>query len=134
MTDDEFRERLSRLEHGQMTLSGEVGTLRGEVHTLRDEVGVLRTGQLALSSEVGNLRGDVGTLRGEVHALRGEVTDIKSMLSHLMPMMIRIDEKLAAMPSAAEFYELRGRVEEISRRQPTTLGYTPPPGRSAQGG
>ncbi len=106
MTDDEFRERLSRLEHGQMTLSGEVGTLRGEV----------------------------GTLRGEVHALRGEVTDIKAMLSHLMPMMIRIDEKLAAMPSAAEFYELRGRVEEISRRQPTTLGYTPPPGRSAQGG
>lgn len=27
---------------------------------------------------------------------------------------------------AAEFYELRGRVEEISRRLPTPIAYTPP--------
>ncbi|MCW2236000.1 hypothetical protein [Azospirillum canadense] len=79
------------------------------------------------------MHGEMGSLRGEVSSLRGEVTEIKTILSQLMPMIVRIDERLSAMPSPAEFYELRGRVEEISRRQPTTLGYTPPPGRSVQG-
>lgn len=103
MSDDDIRRRLDRLEHGQD----------------------------AMRSDISSLRGEVGSLRGDMTSLRGEVTEIKAILSHLMPMMIRIDEKLASMPSAAEFYELRGRVEEISRRQPTTLGYTPPQGRTA---
>ena len=87
----------------------------------------------SLRSDMTSLSGEVGSLRGEVNSLRGEVTEIKTILSQLMPMIVRIDERLSAMPSPAEFYELRGRVEEISRRQPTTLGYTPPPGRSVQG-
>ncbi len=126
MSDNDIRERLSRLEHGQDALRGDVGSLRGEVTAMRGEMTSMRNGMNAL-------HGEMGSLRGEVNSLRGEVTEIKTILSHLMPMIVRIDERLSAMPSPAEFYELRGRVEEISRRQPTTLGYTPPSGRTAQG-
>ncbi|MEI8395562.1 MAG: hypothetical protein WCF85_12550 [Rhodospirillaceae bacterium] len=38
----------------------------------------------------------------------------------------RIEGILANTPQTAEFYELRGRVEEISRRLPNTLAYAPP--------
>ena len=34
--------------------------------------------------------------------------------------------RAADAPTASEFGELRGRVEEISRRQSVTLAYTPP--------
>jgi len=37
-----------------------------------------------------------------------------------------IKGRLLNMPQPAEFYELRGRVEEISRRLPTTIAYAPP--------
>lgn len=73
------------------------------------------------------LRSEVGALRSEVNGLRADVAEIKSTLAQLAPMMIRIDRKLADLPQPAEFYELCGRVEEISRRLPTTLAYVPSP-------
>ncbi|WP_448204466.1 hypothetical protein [Azospirillum sp. sgz302134] len=86
-----------------------------------------------IRSRLNRLEHGQDVLRGEMIALKEVVSDMKTTLSQLVPMMIRIDQKLSEMPSAAEFYELRGRVEEISRRQPTTLGYTPPPNRMPQG-
>jgi len=41
--------------------------------------------------------------------------------------LARIEGILANSPQAAEFYRLEGRVEELSRRLPTTLAYVPPP-------
>ena len=43
----------------------------------------------------------------------------------------RIEGVLASAPQTAEFYELRGRVEEISRRLPATLAYQPQPPRQS---
>lgn len=57
-----------------------------------------------------------------------DVAEIKGRLAE-MPTVAQIaalDAKLAIMPQPPEFYELRGRVEEISRRLPTTLAYAPP--------
>lgn len=39
--------------------------------------------------------------------------------------------RIAEMPTARDFGHLEGRLEEISRRLPTTIGYTPP--KSAAG-
>lgn len=43
----------------------------------------------------------------------------------------RIEGILANAPQSAEFYRLEGRVEEISRRLPTTLAYTTPTAKTA---
>jgi len=51
-------------------------------------------------------------------ALRGEVAEIKG--------------RIADMPTARDFGRLEGRVQEMSERLPTTIGYTPP--RSVSGG
>ena len=59
------------------------------------------------------LLGAVGRLDAKVNALSEDVAEIKGRLS--------------IMPHPPEFYELRGRVEEISRRLPTAIAYTPPP-------
>jgi hypothetical protein len=60
------------------------------------------------------LLGAVGRLDSKVGALAEDVAEIKGRLS--------------IMPQPPEFYELRGRVEEISRRLPTAIAYAPPPG------
>lgn len=114
---DDTRDRLIRLEHGQDALRGDLNTLRGDVNTLRDDVHTLRN--------------DMNMLRSDVNALRSDVAEMKSTLSQLIPMMVRIDQRLSDTPKASEFYERRGRVEEISRHQPTTLAYAPPPAKAA---
>ena len=50
-------------------------------------------------------------------------------LNHLAEDVAEIRGRLMNMPQPAEFYELRGRVEEISRRLPATLAYAPPGSR-----
>ncbi|HEY0837305.1 MAG TPA: hypothetical protein VGE72_25555 [Azospirillum sp.] len=55
----------------------------------------------------------VGRLDAKVNALAEDVAELKGRNTHL--------------PQPAEFYELRGRVEEISRRLPTPIAYAPPP-------
>jgi hypothetical protein len=67
-----------------------------------------------------------------------QIDSIKTTLSQMLPMLMRllenqarVDERLAHQPDPAEFYELRGRVEEISRRLPTTLAYPQPPQRQS---
>jgi hypothetical protein len=56
----------------------------------------------------------------------------------MLPMLIRIvegqarlEERLAGSLPPAEFHELRGRVEEISRRLPTALAYPQPAQRQS---
>lgn len=58
------------------------------------------------------LLGAVGRLDSKVNALAEDVAEIKGRMSNL--------------PQPPEFYELRGRVEEISRRLPTAIAYAPP--------
>ncbi|CAK0778802.1 putative LemA family protein [Azospirillaceae bacterium] len=55
------------------------------------------------------------SMDGRIHILEREVSEIKG--------------RLVSAPTAGEFGELKGRVEEISRRQPTTIAYTPPDDR-----
>jgi archaellum component FlaC len=62
----------------------------------------------------GILKG-MGRLESDVAHLQGDVTDIKATLAQLMPMIIRIDQKLSDVPSGTEVAELRGRVEEQSK-------------------
>ena len=56
---------------------------------------------------------------------------IVTMLQTQGERIARIEGVLASAPQTAEFYELRGRVEEISRRLPTTLAYQQPPQRQS---
>ena len=56
---------------------------------------------------------------------------IVTMLQLQGERIARIEGILANAPQTAEFYELRGRVEEISRRLPTTLAYPQPAQRQS---
>ena len=56
---------------------------------------------------------------------------IVAMLQVQGERIARIEGVLVSTPQSAEFYELRGRVEEISRRLPTTLAYQQPPQRQS---
>lgn len=91
----------------------------------------LEFGLDALRTDVNTLRTDVNTLRGDVSVMRNDMSEMKATLAQLVPMMIRIDQRSSDSPKASEFYELRGRVEEISRHQPTTLAYAPPPAKTS---
>lgn len=48
--------------------------------------------------------------------------------------LTRIETTLEHYPNPREFFELSGRVDEISRRLPTTLAYAPPAGRATKPG
>jgi hypothetical protein len=49
-----------------------------------------------------------------------------SRLNQMSEDIAWIKAHIANMPQPPEFYELRGRVEEISRRLPTAIAYAPP--------
>lgn len=65
--------------------------------------------------------------------MRNRDTEILTKLDQIIGILgqqgeriARIEGQLAAAPTSAEFHELRGRVEEISRRLPTPIAYQPP--------
>lgn len=64
----------------------------------------------------------------EIGKVRVEVAELKGRLSEMPTagQFAALDAKFGIMPQPPEFYELRGRVEEISRRLPTTIAYAPP--------
>ncbi|MEI6986136.1 MAG: hypothetical protein WCK65_08410 [Rhodospirillaceae bacterium] len=48
-------------------------------------------------------------------SIRSDIDDIKTTLARLVPMIVRIDERLSGVASATELAELKGRVEEQSK-------------------
>lgn len=44
----------------------------------------------------------------------------------LMMMVARLEGRVSDMPTARDFGRLEGRLEEMSARLPTVVGYTPP--------
>jgi hypothetical protein len=54
------------------------------------------------------------------------LAQILTLLQQQGERIARMEGIMASAPQTAEFYELRGRVEKISRRLPTTLAYAPP--------
>jgi len=48
-------------------------------------------------------------------SIRSDVDEIKATLARLVPMIVRIDEKLSTVASSSELAELRGRIEEQSK-------------------
>lgn len=117
--NDENQDRLIRLEHGQERTNDRLDRLEHGQEQTNERLSRLEHGQEQTNERLNRL--EVGQ-----DALRGDVSEMKAVLSQLMPMMIRIDQRLSDSPKASEFYELRGRVEEISRSQPTTLAYPAP--------
>ncbi|QJE72178.1 hypothetical protein HHL28_02825 [Aerophototrophica crusticola] len=55
-------------------------------------------------------------------------------LASLGDRLTRIETNMTHYPNPREFFELSGRVDEISRRLPTTLAYAPPAGRATKPG
>lgn len=65
--------------------------------------------------------------------LENDVADIKATLGRLEPVLMtilqgqaRLEGRISDMPTARDFGRLEGRLEEMSRRMPTTIGYSPP--------
>ncbi|CAK0771006.1 hypothetical protein WCLP8_4660015 [uncultured Gammaproteobacteria bacterium] len=69
----------------------------------------------------------------QIGAIRASLVRLEPMIIKIMESQARIEGRIEGMPSATEFGELRGRVEEISRGQGVTLAYTPPESRRAGG-
>lgn len=44
----------------------------------------------------------------------------------------RLDGRMTNMPDARDFGRLEGRIEEMSARLPTVIGYSPPPRSAAE--
>jgi hypothetical protein len=89
-------------------------------------------------ARLGQVEQDIADIKLTMAGMPGAVTDIKSTLAQMLPMLIRIvegqarlEERLAGSLPPAEFHELRGRVEEISRRLPTALAYPQPAQRQS---
>lgn len=68
-----------------------------------------------IETSILDLNKGVGRLESDVAHLQADVSDIKATLAQLMPMIVRIDQKLTDLPSASEVAELRGRIEEQSK-------------------
>jgi hypothetical protein len=80
-------------------------------------------------------------IEADIAVLKAGQDTIKAMLSQFLPMLVKLSEDMAEIkgraigaPSARDFGELSGRVEEISRRQSVTLAYQPPEPRRTGGG
>jgi len=59
------------------------------------------------------------------------VADIQDTQQEHGRQLASIKARLEIMPQPPEFYELRGRVEEISRRLPTTIAWAEKPARQS---
>jgi len=57
----------------------------------------------------------IARIEARMDYMQGDIAEIKATLAQLVPMIIRIDQKLSDMPTQAEVAELRGRVEEQSK-------------------
>lgn len=86
-----------------------------------------------IEGDIADLKRDVAEIKSDVAGLKREVAEIKSTLARLEPMILRILEmqarlegRIADMPTARDFGRLEGQVEEMARRLPIPLAYTPP--------
>lgn len=64
----------------------------------------------------------IARIEAHIAHMQTDIADIKATLAQLVPMIIRIDQKLSDTPTQAEVAELRGRVEEQSKFLQLALG------------
>ncbi|HYE53082.1 MAG TPA: hypothetical protein VEB20_26020 [Azospirillaceae bacterium] len=73
---------------------------------------------------------DVTAILGAIQDLGSRMeqrfNSVETKLGTLSERVARIEGQLGLLPNAQDFYTLKGRVDEISRAQPTTLAYAPP--------
>lgn len=59
-------------------------------------------------------------------SIEARLTALAEHVGEVAEDVAEIKGRLFNLPQPPEFYELRGRVEEISRRLPTAIAYAPP--------
>lgn len=128
--DDQFYERLARIE----AIQSEMQTQLAEIRT------GLKADQAETRAEQADIRKEQAAMQTTL-ALHGEqLSRIKGTLGRLEPMIIRILSDMSELhgqlkkaPTARDFGHLEGRLDEISARLPVPLAYQPPENRR-QGG
>lgn len=80
-----------------------------------DRVAGIETRMERMQGDVTGMQRDIAHVQSDITHMQGDITEIKATLAQLVPMIIRIDQKLSEMPTQAEVAELRGRVEEQSK-------------------
>lgn len=72
------------------------------------------------------MEGDISHLKRDVAEIKGTLARLEPMILRMVEQQARIDGRLEEMPNARDFGRLEGKVEEMARRLPIPLAYTPP--------
>jgi dihydropteroate synthase len=86
-----------------------------------------------MKSEMIRMGGEQARMGGEQARMSAEQTRVAQVLERLDDRMTAAEERAKRYDSILDVAELRGRVEEISRRMPTSLAYVPAPARAEVG-
>lgn len=132
---DMLKQHGETLAHLDTRLSRQEETLAGmNARLLTHEEGMAQVNRRMDRQE--HLLNELALVQRETAAM---VRGIDKRMDKLEDRMAAVTESFAEVRvtvkgqvPAAEFYELRGRVEEISRRLPTPIAYTPPPKTAAE--
>ncbi|WP_019849671.1 hypothetical protein [Desulfitobacterium sp. PCE1] len=92
--DQEIREILNKLLHGQTTMSEnidslqrDVSSMKGDISALQKDVGSMKGDISALQKDVGSVKGDISSLQKDVSSVKGDISalqkDVGSMKSDI---------------------------------------------------
>ncbi|EWY37135.1 hypothetical protein N825_21340 [Skermanella stibiiresistens SB22] len=101
-----------------------------------DALTILQRLEPALSrilDEMAGMKGEMTGMRGEMTRMGAEQTRVAQVLERLEDRMTAAEERAKRYDGILDVAELRGRVEEISRRMPTSLAYVPALARAEVG-
>lgn len=82
---------------------------------IESDISLIKGDISGIKNDMAHMQSDMAHMQSDIAHMGGEIRDIKAPLSQLMPLIIRIDQKLSDVPSGTEVAELRGRVEEQSK-------------------
>ncbi|WP_019849680.1 hypothetical protein [Desulfitobacterium sp. PCE1] len=104
--DQEIREILNKLLHGQTTMSEnidslqrDVSSMKGDISALQKDVGSMKGDISALQKDVGSVKGDISSLQKDVSSVKGDISALQKDVSSVKGDISALQKDVGSMKS-----------------------------------
>ncbi len=112
--DQEMREILNKILHGQTAMSENIGLLQKDVSSMKSDISILQ-------QDVGSMKGDISVLQQDVSSMKGDIStlqqDVGSMKDDISVLQTQVAKNTLLLESTRKDIQIIAEVQQSHYEQ-----------------
>ncbi|TWH57961.1 hypothetical protein DesLBE_2257 [Desulfitobacterium sp. LBE] len=119
--DQEMREILNKILHGQTAMSENIGLLQKDVSSMKSDISILQKDVGSLQQDVSSMKGDISALQQDVGSMKGDISalqqDVGSMKGDISVLQTQVAKNTLLLESTRKDIQIIAEVQQSHYEQ-----------------